>query len=336
MVSESEIKNLLLKKNQKERICDSCGNCILIGDYYYSRTTPTLGTFCKDCRKKNVNNWSNNRRDYNDIIPKIASDLDTVGYIETKDLEQKYSIHSKLYDRTIKKLHEFGYIIKICRNCKSMEGASNDCDYWVLVYSPIVCEFLESMQLSNVNSDITTIDEINNRYKDNKIVISNLLSSLLDIKYDFDLNINEGAFKLYIKYLQSNVNIEELLNQIYLERICFDDDVYDEIMKDNRDLVMTYFVELLFSLSDMVVLGEYGCFTINGEKKVFSVITDESMLDVRSGCDVDIVITSDEISCLINDDSEDICNILEYLDLKSNEEAHKIVKMMMKLMENGF
>jgi hypothetical protein len=334
MDTQTDVEDLGLTICKSEKNCDACGSIIRAGDWYYIRYSPTMAIYCADCRTINVGKWRKNKKNYDCIVSEIIDVLDTHGFVETQKIVNNYSLSKEQLRRILKKVNDKGYILDVNGFDEGFDAPKGH-GLWNLLYSPIITEFFEALQSINSESEITMYS-IEEKYHSSFSVISKLIYRLLGI--GSENNDSYYTMHSYILFLMNNIDIDDCLNELYLGRIGFDDEVYNEITRDNRNLVMSYLIESIFSLSNKVVLGEYGNFVIDGENKSFSIITDESMLNVDSSYDMDIFIAGEDIICFVSDNglSEEPYDLLEYLDLQSNEEANIIFKMATKLIKEGF
>ena len=320
-ISHNDIDYYGLILSKEELICEQCGKEIHPGDYAYRRySNPVI--HCSDCRIFNKNRWIRNHNSYEEITKEIISKLNEEGCLNLDVLKNKYELNKTQINKIAKKLKDRGYIIELDKNSKPSEG-----DSWKIRYTPMVQDFLDSIINQN---DIWRVVA---KYQNNAHVISSIIYEITD-EGEIIQN-NEKQLYLYIVDL-INIGIEIIANAVYVERIAFDDTVYQEIIEDNRNLVMAYFVDCLFKSSKIVISEDYGLFTKDGVEKTYSVITKESDIENETGCNADIVVTSEDVFVLINDDDGDICELLDYLGLTSDKDSIGITNMMMELMGKGF
>lgn len=315
-----------LRVSRGEYLCDQCGRKICKGDYYYHRyTNPAI--HCSECRIYNREKWAKNHNNYNSSADDITKQLDINGYVEPYLITGLDGSSKVQLNRILKRINDRGYII-VPSNSIEVDGSLQAGYYWILRYSPIVQSFLEDLLLIDDN-----YHSVIKRYQNNCFVISKIIHEITG--YGIIMPNSEHGLELYIETLMKE-GIEEVSNAIYAGRISFDDDVYNQIMSDNRILVMDYFIEELFKLSNRVAFRDTGLFYDGIKEKTYCVSIDGDQIVEDTGCDIDIVITVDGIICFINDGSEQYCDLLDYLDLRDNDAATGIESMSSSLIAGGF
>ena len=322
ITSQDDIEYYGLTLSKEELVCERCGKEIRPGDYVYRRySNPVI--HCVECRKDNKDRWVNNRSIYEEITKLAISSLNENGCVDLEALKNDYKLSETQINRIAKRLKDRGYIIELDIESK---GSSNATSSWKIKYTPVVQDFLDSI------INLEDAMKIASKYKDNAHVISSTIHELAGV--DDIIQNDENQLFSYISGL-IEADVEAIANTVYIERIAFDNQVYQEVIEDNRNLVMTYYVDCLFRLSKRVIADDCGVFVEDGFKKTYSVITNERDLENETGCDVDVVVSSEGIFVLIND-GERICELLDYLDLTSDEESNRIINMMTGLLKRGF
>lgn len=321
-LSQADIEYYGLTRLREELTCEQCGKAIHRGDFAYRRySNPVI--HCVSCRKINKDHWIKIRDNIDEILKEVTTNLDENGNLDLNILRNDYKLSEIQINSIAKKIRERGYIIEPNKKSKH----SRQFNSWRLRYTPIVQSFLDSV------INLEDITEIAQRYHSNAHVISTIIHEITGngkiIENDVD-ELTEYVFDLMA------TDIETIANTVYIERMSFDDSVYLEITKDNRNMVITYFVDSLFRLSNRISIKGYGELTEDGILKTYAVVTDNDDFENESGCDIEIIVTSEDVFVLRNDDSGDVCGLLEYLDLASDEESNNIIDMIKELLKRGF
>ena len=318
-IEQSEIEQYGLRRSRKEYICQSCGMPIHVGEYYYKRITGPV-IFCADCRIRNRAGWSERRSKLDMLADDVANQLDTVGEIDLCEFcfENVCSIQqmSKIYNR----LRSRGYTIGLTKQANSELEVG-----WNLLYTPMINEFIDSL------SDNPSVVQ---DYLSNSRVISTVIKNTIGFGEVVDGTI--GDFSNYVRELE-RYGLENLIADLYIQRISFDDDVYLEVTKEVRDSVMFHLVNRLFQLSDNVKFLEEGMYDDGRVCGYYGVITDENDLQYDSGNNLDILVSSEDVLCFINDSEEgDVISLIDYLGLTESDSALRLVDLMTNLIGKGF